>query len=381
MSAPSQAQTYDLTVGVMLDIEDMIQLISPHDTPFLGGAGSDGRSILPTGNCFEKKVEWLDEELLLPNSTLGAAVSTTTATNITVASGDQQNFTTGDVLLIEDEYVRVTSYSATTADVLVVTRGYGSSTAATHSSALAVLSVGTALVEGSDPENPRFQDRNNRFNYTQIFGPHAITVSGTENVVRKYGLRGQTEFNKQVANRLMEVAVGIEQMLAYGVRVEDTTNMWRTAGGLAYYVTAANGSVMDTSTTVITEAKLLDMLQSVYNNGGNPDRIIGNATQKRKISAFSSALTINVNRTDTGRGITVDTFTSDFGECTIALHRWLRTQDVFVINRDQAQVATLRPIVMEMLAKTGDSMKGQIVGEKTFKFRRSSHAGRFTALT
>lgn len=381
MTAPAQAQTYDLDTGLKLDIEDMISLLSPHDTPFLGGVDANGESIvLPNGDAQAVKVEWLDDELLTPRSALAASV-TATPTTIVVGSGDQQGFTTGDVLLMDDEYVRVTGYSATTADALLVTRAYGGSSAAVHATSAIVISVGTALTEGSDPENPRFRDRDNRHNLTQIFGPHAVRVSGTEEVVQKYGLRGQTEFNYQVAARLKEVAIGLEQMLAYGVRSDDTTNMWRTAGGLVFYITAANGSVMNTTTTTLTEATLLDLLQGIYDNGGNPDRVVANGRNKRIISGFTSSSTINVNRTDTQRGLRVTTFISDFGEVTCALHRWLRTLDVLAFAREQAEICTLRPITLEMLAKTGDSKHAQIVGEKTFKFRRTAHAGRFTALT
>jgi hypothetical protein len=65
----------------------------------------------------------------------------------------------------------------------------------------------------------------------------------------------------------------------------------------------------------------------------------------------------------------------------LILDRWVRIADVFVFEREQTQLATLRPLVFEMLAKTGDSLKGQIVAEKTMKVRRYPHAGRFTALT
>jgi hypothetical protein len=37
-------------------------------------------------------------------------------------------------------------------------------------------------------------------------------------------------------------------------------------------------------------------------------------------------------------------------------------------------------VQMEMLAKTGDFIQGQVVGEKTLRFRRQSWASLFTAL-
>lgn len=373
--AVGKATTYDLTTGLYLDIESMIHILSPFDTPLLGQYGADGRTALATGPCFEKKVEWLDETLLTPRSTT-AAGATTGETNLTVASGDQNRFGTGDVLLLTNgEYVRVTGYGST--DVLTMTRAFGGSTAGTITSGTAIVGVGTALAEGSDPENARYVDRNNRYNLTQIFGPHAIQVSGSENVVRKYGIEGTTEFEKQVANRSKEIAVSIEQALLYGVRYEDSTTKIRTMGGLIYWITTN----VNSTTTVFTETSLLDAAQTCYDAGGTPDRAVMGSKQKRVASSFTSSGTLQIMRPDTGRGVVVDYFDSDFGRLSLLLDRWCRTADVMVFERDQASVETLRPLVFEMLAKTGDSMKGQIVGEKTMRLRRQSHAYRFSALT
>lgn len=379
MPAPGTALTYDLQVGIMLDIEDAIHLLSPTDTPLTGGVGAEGRTILPTGNAFEIKVEWLHEEILTPR-TLVATQQVTAATTLVVTTGQRLRISTGDILLVEAEYMRVTGYNAG-ADTLDVTRAFGGSTAIQHVTGVAVLILGQALPEGSNPENPRFQDRTNAYNMTQIFGPTAIQVSETENVVRKYGLGGQTEFQHQVANRVKEQWIMLEQALLYGVRTDDTTNKWRTMGGLAYYITGGNNSVIDSSTTTFSESSFLTMLQSLYDNGGNPDRAIMGSKNKRLSSSFTSSGTLQLQRSDTGRGTVVTYFDSDFGRVSLILDRWCRTQDVFVFEREQAQIASLRPLIFEMLAKTGDSRRGEIVCEKTFKFRRFSHAGRFTALT
>lgn len=371
------ALTYDLTTGVMLDIEDLIHLLSPTDTPLTGGVGADGRTVLPQGSCFEKKTEWIHEELLTPKSTLLTTIIAGDTT-VVVASGHGPRFGVGDVILIEAEYIRVTAVAT---DTLTVTRAYGGSTAAGHTSGVELLNLGQALPEGSDPGVARWQDRTGAYNMTQIFGPTAIQVSGSENVVRKYGLGGESEFQHQVANRTKEHWISFEQALLYGVRVEDTGNKWRSMGGLAYYLTAGNGSVIDSSTTTFSESSLLALLQSCYDNGGSPDRAIMGSKNKRLGSGFTSSGTLQVMRPDNTRGTVVDYFDSDFGRVSMILDRWVRTADVFVFEREQTQIATLRPLVFEMLAKTGDSMKGQIVCEKSMKVRRWPHAGRFTALT
>lgn len=368
--------TYDLTVGVVLDIEDMIHLISPTDVPLLGGQGAGGETALAAGTCFEKKVEWLDEELLLPRST-AAATATTTEGVLTVASGHRLRFSTGDVLLLKsNERVRVTGYGTTT-DTLLVTRAFDSSVGATCTSGDTIVSYGQALAEGADPEQARALDRTNRYNMTEIFGPTAVHVTGTEKVVRKYGLAGTNEFDKQAANRTKEQFISIEQALLYGQRMEDGTNKWRAMGGLIYYLTTN----VNSTSTQLTEALLLDQLQAAYDAGGSPDRLVVGSKRKREVSGFSANVTINVARPDPTRGTVVDYFDSDFGRQTVIMDRWCRVNDAFGFNRDQVEIDTLRPMQFEMLSKTGDSIKGQVVSEKTARIRRESHAYRFSAMT
>lgn len=365
--------SYDLATGVQLEVEDLIYVLSPFDVPLLGANGADGRTVLSQDSVYEKKVEWLDETLLTPRTTLGATYVTADG-YITVAAGERERFQTGDVIVTRAEYMRITGYG-TTADTLTVTRAYAGT--ATNAGVIGdqIVGVGSALPEGTDPPSPRTRDRSNRFNYTEIFGPYQVQVSETENVVRKYGLP-MSEFDYQIGNRTKEAYVAMEQAILYGTRVEDTSNKWRSMGGFVFYITTN----VDSSTTTITEALLLNQLQAAFNNGGNPDRIVVNPVQKRNVSQFGSSNIRYVQNTNV-RGQTVDFYESDFGQVSLVIDRWCRTQDLFIFARDQATVGTLRPLVFEMLAKTGDSIKGQVVGEKTLAFHRESWAARFSALT
>lgn len=379
MSVQGKQTTYDLTTGVIVDIENMIHGLDPFDVPLLGTSGADGRSTIAKGSCFEKKVEWLDETLLTPRSTFNLTITTGT-TAFTVPAADSDKFGVGDVILCDAEYVYVSAVASNGTD-LTVTRAYNSSTAVNHTSGVVAVGIGTALAEGSDPGTARAVDRTGRYNMTQIFGPHAIQVSATEDIVRKYGLPGGSgEFNYQVGQRVKEVGVSMEQAILYGTRSEDTSGKTRTMGGLKYYVTTN----VDSSTTTLTEAKLLDQLQAIFSAGGTADRIVTGAAQKRLIGTFGTPLSganVNLSRTDTGRGVVVDSYISDFGSCMVLLDRWVRTADLFIFNRDQVELDTLRPLSFQMLAKTGDAIKGQIVAEKTLKVRREKHAARFNALT
>lgn len=364
--------THDLTVGVIVDMDDNIGLLDPFDVPLLGTYGADGRTTLASDTCFEKKVEWMDDTLLTPRST-ASIISSTSSTSITVATANK--FGVGDVILIDAEYMRVTALDSAGTG-LTVTRGFNSSTAATHAANAVVVGVGTALGEGSDPEAFRSVDRSARYNLTQIFGPHAVTLSGTETVIRKYGV-GSNEWGYQTAKKTKETAVSMEQAILYGTRSEDSSAKTRTMGGLIYYVTTN----VDSSTTTITEATLLAQMQAVFDAGGSVDRLVCGSKTKRVISAFANAITVNVNRDERVRGQVVDTFVSDFGMASVHLNRWCRTADLFGFSRDQVQLKTLRPLQFEMLAKTGDSIKGQLLAEKTLQVEREKHAFRFSALT
>lgn len=366
--------TYDLNVGTIVDIEPMINDLDPFDTPLLGMYGSDGRSAIAQGTAQQKKVEWLDENLLTPRAPTSASFLVG-ATTIELAAADAFKFQVGDVLAHKGERIRVTAVDAA-GDTLTVTRAFASTTAVAGTAGDLLVGVGVILPEGSDPGDGVTVDRVNRFNYTQIFGPYKIATSATENVISKYGLGSGHEFDHQVAKRTKEVAIAMEQAILYGIRSEDTSSKLRSMGGMINYITAN----VDSTTTTLTSALLLDMLQNIYDDGGSPDRIVTGGKQKRLISGFDSSA-IQLTRGDNGRGQVVDTFMSDFSMVTLLLDRWVRPSDLFIFNRDQAKLLTLRPLQFEMLAKTGDSIKGQIVGEKTLAFSRDAHAGRFSALT
>ena len=374
MAIPGTFQTYDLATGIKLDVEDVIWLISPFDVPLQGGMGADGRTALSVDTAFEKKVEWLDEVLLTPKTTLAASVATTTQTTIQVAAGTGINFQTGDVLQIDGEQVQVTGYG-TTADYLVISRGFNGTTAVAYTTGDTVIGIGSALAEGSAPPAARAVDRVDRYNYTQIFGPVAVQVSGSEQVVQKYGLVG-TEFDHQVANRIKELSIQVEQALINGIPSAGSGTVGRTMGGFANYISTN----VDSTTTTLSDSAILTQMQACFDAGGNPDRFILGSKQKRTVSGLDSS-NIRYQQQTNVRGQVVEFYDTDYGRVSVILDRWCLTNQAFLISREQATIMSLRPMVFEMLAKTGDSVQGQVVAEKSLRFRRQTHSARFSALT
>lgn len=368
--------TYDLTAGVVVDMESTLYWQTPEDVPLLGqrdfGVWDLG---VPRGTVFEKKYEWQEDAHLLPQSTCIEALDAV-ETDIDVTAGEAIRFQANNVILIDAEYMLVTGVNIST-NVLTVTRGFNGSTAATHLINSPIDITGLLLPEGSDPQQARTVDRVGAFNYTQIFGPEKISTTGTEDVVRKYGVTGR-EHDFQVAKRLTEMWIGLEKAIINGDRLEDTTNERRSMGGLRFFITGAAN--VDSSTTTITEAALLNGVEAAFNKGGRLTTALMGFKQKRTIGGFDSDK-IRYTRMETERGKVIDTIVTDGGSIRLGLDRWVKSSDLFLYNNEDLELVTLRPMQYEALAKTGDATNGMIVGEYGFKLHNAGKQYRFSALT
>jgi len=367
---------YDLTVGVIVDMNESIYLTSAQDSPMITGVDADGLSVLSTRATRQKKIEWMHDAILTPRSTLAALLVTATAF-VTVASGHQTRFSTGDLLRLGDtneELLRVTGYGST-ADTLTVTRSYGAGAATTHDTSDNIIMVGTALAEGSDPENGRATDRTQDYNLTQIFGPSQIQMSRTEQIVQKYGV--SAEFAYQMQMRVTENAISREQAILYGERTESTTTKIRSMGGLEYFIT----SNVDATSTQITETSIQSNQQTLYNAGGMADRLIANPTALTDLNSLTDSNRVRVEFADSRRGrVPVTVVTTEFGDVTVVRNRWNLATDAWLINREQVTRVIMTPLRAERLAKTGDSDKMQIVCEESLEVIGEDHMARFSAL-
>jgi hypothetical protein len=375
------ATAYDLTVGVVVNMDETIYLLSPADSPMISGLASDGLSVISSRPVDEIVFSWLDDTILTPRSTVAAIV--TADAEINVATGDRTKFSTGDVIMVSKtnandgsgEKMRVTGYSATTATTLLVTRGLTGS-ATTYASDSIVLGLGTALSEGSDPEAARTVDRVESSNVTQIFGPTSVHVSATEQVVRKYGVRN--EMTHQLMARMKENVISREQAFLYGTKFNSTTAKIRTTGGLASFITTN----VNTSSTQLTVANINTLQQSLYNRGGSPDRLMANPVALSDLNDLGNTSVVRVEVSDGRRGrVRTSYVDTEFGSVAIVRNRWVTSFDAFLFEREHVIRRVLRPLTFEMLAKTGDADKGQIVCEEGLEVVGQSHMARFEALS
>ena len=120
--------SYDLDVGVKINMDELIYMISPVDSPMINGVGTDGRQLLSSSPVDQTTFKWMDEELLLPTAQADA-VNSNTGTSVVVVSvsaADSYKFQVGDLITVMDEgavqhaaVLRVTAVNNTSGDLTV----------------------------------------------------------------------------------------------------------------------------------------------------------------------------------------------------------------------------------------------------------------------
>lgn len=368
--------TSDLTVGVKIDMDDVIYVVSPLDSPMINGLDADGAVILGTEPTSEIEYFNMDEELLVPRSAASGAHLATDAFVQLANDAERLKFSTGDVLMAasSDELIRVTGYSAT-AGRLNVTRGFAGTAAEAITAGQLIKGLGTALAEGSDPEDARARDRATDSNFTQIFGPTAVHLSATEQVVAKYGVAN--EFQHQIFNRTRENVISREQAFLYGKKFNDPAAKVRTTGGLVRSIVTN----VDSTSTQLTVLTVEGLMQRGYDKGGIGDILAANPAALGDLNALNDTGRVRVDVADSRRGRQrVMAIHTEYGDVTVVRNRYLDKSDAILWTREQVKRRVLRGFTMERLAKTGDSDKVQLVCEEGLQVKGEEHCGRFNAL-
>jgi len=173
-------QTYDESTSADIAVAEGIHMISPSETKL--------QLMLPKIQVGYTKAEWIEDELIAQKTTLLTTNSATDQVTITVATSgtamipdDVATYQT--VIRIDQEYMLVTSISS---NVWTVTRGYASTTAATHAAEADVHIVSVLEHEGADGKNAWTMARSRPANYVQTFS-RVVEVTGVQEAIKKLG--------------------------------------------------------------------------------------------------------------------------------------------------------------------------------------------------
>lgn len=176
----------------------------------------------------------------------------------------------------------------------------------------------------------------------------------------------QNQASSVGGSQTARTSAGLESMIS-GNRIVATGNTTGTTPGYASgdWTAPTDG----TATVTLTEAMLVSALDAAWQDGGDPSIIMCNSSQKKQFAPFAGASKFAGSYVPTaGKAQSmviggVDLYISDFGEHKIKLNRYMRTRTIFCIDPDYISVAVLDGIKFEELAKTGDANKGLLVTE------------------
>ena len=248
-----------------------------------------------------------------------------------------------------------------------------------------------AQVEGDDVttfEGTAVTELNNR---TQILRK-SINVSGTSQAVDQAGVDNQ--YNHQMANRMKEIKKDAERaLLANQIEVGGSATVARRMRGLAAWITTnvdlgASGAVATATAPAtagtlraLTRDQVAGVMQKAYTKGGDPTIMMAAPAVRAKITTVLK--TVNLQNEDSSDKRVTDTvriYDSDFGELLVVPNRVqagvpYASSAIFIIDKQYWKKSFLRNFTEEKLAKTGDSMKGFLIGEMTLEARAEESSG------
>ncbi|MFZ9079493.1 MAG: SU10 major capsid protein [Alphaproteobacteria bacterium] len=229
-------------------------------------------------------------------------------------------------------------------------------------------------------------------NYTQIF-KNAVVVPDTDEGLDKAGRAREIAY--QTLKIAKEQKLDIEKALFdNNARAAGNSTTARELAGAPAWLTSntdfgANEGAdptgdgtdarTDETTTLIafSQARFDGVMQSIWENGGNPDTVYLSAFQMNVALGFTgnnnqrSAVQAGDERVIKSLAV----YVTPWGTIEFMPSRENRSRDVFIMQDDMWEVATLRPTKNVALAKTGDNTTRQVVTELTLVCKNEAANG------
>lgn len=258
--------------------------------------------------------------------------------------------------------------------------------------------LGNAQPEGATARTTAAKTRTRLRNKCQIFD-EMVSVSGTQEAVKKAAIR--SEYKEQTKLKTIELNLDREATYcsAQGFAEQTGTNAGegRKMSGVQCFVTVAAHSDRGTggldgaidangyataptagTNRAFTEAQLKGVLLAMYQSGsgGNKTLLMG-ASLKEAAASFGGTVP---NRQMVGSSkvtvtSSIDFYKGNYGLQKVQAHQSAFTNECLIIKDDIIEVAKLRGLNTDKLAKNGDSREAQMVCEDTLKVKNPKGLG------
>ena len=224
-----------------------------------------------------------------------------------------------------------------------------------------------AYIEGADACYADLTHPQRLSNTCQIFR-EAYKVTGTERSVDTAAFSDRYAY--EATKALKELKNDMEYALMRGsIACGDATNAARQLRGIK----SSLSLITSDSGVSLTETILNDYLQNVWAEGTEVNALYGGMYMKRKISGYTAGATKNVDIKDRRLVLAVDIYEADAAKLVkLFAHRYVTVSgdtnyDLVGLNEDLFKIAYLRKPFTQVLAKTGDADKGEVLCEMTLE--------------
>lgn len=348
------------------DISEVIRTLSPYEAPFLDWLGD------PSGFATSTKHEFI-EDFMRPRTIINSTAinSATAATGIQV-NGLAEALTVGTILentSIAPERFQVSSIVAGGNSILV-TRNYDNAGVGSLAAGATLIVRAPSAPEGDEHAGLHTARLGNRRANTVGYFKVELGATGTAMGVNLYG--GDSYENSR-AKILREVPAILEAEALTGVwngtNSLGTATATRTMQGIRGQLTAINSTVVDASFAANPHLYLGDAMQNAFDAGAATTEtwgIVAGSQYFREISNLNDTKVQDSNRSELFKRV-IREYTGPFGLCTVFLSRALRPRELMIVPRERVRVLPLqsRNFVYLEMGKSGDNLKGMIVGDYT----------------
>lgn len=235
------------------------------------------------------------------------------------------------------------------------------------------LNADTDMTVEEGSETTEFQNsvRKEMNNVCSIF-KRAVSVSGSAMASDVVGIKDM--LGEELEDRLIEMKISMEKAFLNSVKDDGSASGIRKMQGLQNFTTTEN-KITDT----FTEDALKATVRKLWDAGLGTGEYVAlvNADLKEKIDALYKDKYYYQAQNDKF-GIVANTIQTNYGNIHLILDRHMDADKILIFDPSFVRIAFLRTPQFEMLAKTGDSVKAQVIAEPTIKVMNEKAVAMFT---
>jgi len=348
----------------VVDMSNEIALLEPNAAPLtVLMKRIDGKK----KTAINPKYNWMEDELAPRWDAVNYSTGYTTgATSIVVDNGSYfkvgdviKNCNTGEQMLVSD----------VSTNTLTVTRGWGSTAAATVTDNDVITILSNASAEGSTMPTLKTTKEVEKTNYIQtIRTPFGVT--GTEDASEMYGGKDIAYLQKKAG---IEHAKDIERVLLFGEPKEDTTGTTprRFTGGLNYFITTNRTDASGT----LTETEFETFCRTIFRYGSKKKVLLASPLIVSAINSWAGGK-LDTVPSDKTYGIDVKEYLTGHGTLLIVKHDLLEQSYAgyaFAIDPEYLSIRTMKgrdtKLYTNIQANDEDSRKDEYRSDVGFELK------------